>query len=58
MSEITRLGCEVCGSHHDCECNQLIDCARCGSAFIQRDENDFVCDECVEDLTVDDLVES
>jgi len=62
MSELARLGCEVCGERHGCCCDLLVECDRCGADFLPSGKGDAegfngLCEECQEAIFDEDDVD-
>ena len=42
-----RIGCESCGTHHGCVCDQLCQCKKCERDFVLDDlDDDGLCERC------------
>lgn len=52
MSELVRLGCEVCGEHHGCRCNEMATCKACGTDCFPGEADAGLCPECEEEQRI------
>ena len=54
---IGRIGCESCGRHVGCVCDQLVQCIWCGNDFLpphRGDGNRGLCNVCIMEEEGDD----